>query len=92
MHNALLIAEVSRYIIDYLAEDAVRSPTASHAENTQKAGPSQRALAALSRTCRALSEPALDALWRRLHSLEPFLLCLPTRASYYGATADGVLV
>jgi hypothetical protein len=92
MHNALLIvdSEVLHYIIEYLAEDTVRKPTASRAKDTRKAG--RRALAALSRTCRAFSEPALDALWRRLHSLEPFLLCLPTRASYYGETADGVLV
>ena len=85
MHNALLIAEVFRYIVDYLAKDTVQNPAAFPTEDTRKTG--GRALAALSRTCRAFSEPALDALWRRLHSLEPFLQCLQTRTSY-----DGVLV
>jgi hypothetical protein len=90
MHNALLISEVLSCIVDYLAEDTVRNTTDFLAKDTRKTG--RRALAVLSRTCRTLSEPALDALWRRLHSLEPFLLCLPTKASYDDATADGALV
>ena len=53
MRNTLLISEVLRYIIDYLAEDTVRNPTASRTKDTRKAF--RRALAVLSRTCRALS-------------------------------------
>ena len=91
MHNALLISEVLGCIVDYLAEDTVRNPPDKFpAKDARKTG--RRALAVLSRTCRALSEPALDALWRRLHSLEPLLLCLPTKASYDDATVDGALV
>ncbi|EIW85496.1 hypothetical protein CONPUDRAFT_150305 [Coniophora puteana RWD-64-598 SS2] len=36
----------------------------------------KKALAALAQTCRAFSEPALDALWRELDSLLPLLECL----------------
>ena len=90
MHNALLISEVLGCIVDCLAEDTVRNPTDFRAKATRKAG--RRALAVLSRTCRAFSEPALDALWRRLQSLEPFLLCLSTKASFGDATVDGALV
>jgi hypothetical protein len=90
MHNALLISEVLGCIVECLAEDTVRNPTDFRAKDTRKA--SRRALAVLSRTCRALSEPALDALWRRLHSLEPFLLCFSTKASIDNAAVDGALV
>ena len=91
MRDALLISEVLSRIVDYLAEDTVRNPTDKFpAKDVRKTG--RQALAVLSRTCRALSEPALDALWRRLHSLEPFLLCLPTKASYDDATVNGALV
>ncbi|KAF8449075.1 hypothetical protein L210DRAFT_3756871 [Boletus edulis BED1] len=41
--------------------------------------------------CGAFSEPALDAVWRRLYSLKPFIRCLPTKASYEDTTADAAL-
>lgn len=90
MHNALLISEVLSCIFDYLTEDTVRHPKTFYARDTRKAG--RRALAVLARTCRAFSEPALDALWCRLHGLTPFMLCFPTRASYNDTTVDGALV
>lgn len=34
-------------------------------------------LAALARTCHALEEPALDALWKTQSSLIPLILCMP---------------
>ncbi|KAF7329214.1 hypothetical protein MKEN_00182000 [Mycena kentingensis (nom. inval.)] len=34
-------------------------------------------LACLARTCKTFKEPALDALWKKLVSLEPLLRCLP---------------
>lgn len=81
MRDALLIPEVLSGIIDSMAEDTVRHPNKSLSpRDTRKAG--RRALAVLARTCRALSEPVLDALWHRLYSLEPFMLGLPTKASY----------
>ena len=35
----------------------------------------RQALASLAQTCRAFSEPALDRLWEKLHSLEPLIRC-----------------
>lgn len=35
----------------------------------------RRALVSLAQTCRALSEPSLDCLWRWLYSLEPLIRC-----------------
>lgn len=35
----------------------------------------RRTLAALARTCRAFSDPALDYLWRKLDSLKPLIRC-----------------
>lgn len=90
MHHAFLISEVFSCIIGYFAEDTVRHPTSFYARDTRKDG--RRALTALAGTCRALSGPALDALWRRLHSLRPLMLCLPAKASYDDATVDGALV
>jgi hypothetical protein len=34
-------------------------------------------LARLARTCQALREPALDALWYELHGLIPLVKCMP---------------
>ena len=70
MHNRFLIYEILDCIISHLAQDT--------AKGVRKAG--RWALVALARTCHAFSEPALDALWRRLDSLQPFILCLPAKA------------
>ncbi|KAG9312666.1 hypothetical protein JVU11DRAFT_7082 [Chiua virens] len=83
MHDALFIPEIRSAILDTLVADSdtVPHPTLGNPwcphpirKDSWRAG--QRALAMLARTCRALSEPALDALWHRLHSLEPFLRCM----------------
>ena len=71
MHNALLIYEILGCIIDHLAQNLSEGV---HAR--------QRALGALARTCRAFSEPALDALWCRLRGLKPFMHCLLANAPY----------
>lgn len=81
MHRAMTISEVFGVVVDCLTEDTVLH-SSFVTEDTDKAG--RRALAVLARTCRAFSEPALDALWFRLHSLRPFVLCLPTKAWYDG--------
>ena len=70
MHDALLIYEVLDCIVHHLAQDLLDDVC------DEETAASQRALAALARTCRAFSVPALDALWCRLDSLEPFMLCL----------------
>ncbi|KAF8141299.1 hypothetical protein EV363DRAFT_1307710, partial [Boletus edulis] len=88
MHNALLIHEVLGRVVDYLAEDTARHPTAFPPKDTRKSG--RRALGILARTCRAFSEPALDSLWRRLHSLKPFMLCL-AKASYNDTSVEGAI-
>ena len=75
MYDALLIYEILDCIIVHLAQDLLK------AVDAKKAAASQRALAALARTCRAFSGPALGTPWSRLDSLEP-LLCLRTKASY----------
>ncbi|KAG6381572.1 hypothetical protein JVT61DRAFT_166 [Boletus reticuloceps] len=90
MHNALLISEVLGYIVDHLAEGTtLLSPGLYPPQDYDKAG--RQALAVLARTCRAFSEPALDAVWRRLYSLKPFIRCLPTKSSYEDTTADTAL-
>ncbi|KIJ62013.1 hypothetical protein HYDPIDRAFT_30833 [Hydnomerulius pinastri MD-312] len=72
MHNALLVAEVFTYILECLAQDTLHAPSLDVYTN----GTGWGALAALARTCHALSDPAIDLLWRRLHSLEPLVQCL----------------
>lgn len=39
----------------------------------------KRALSRLARTCRALSEPALDVLWRDLDSIVPIIGLFPVQ-------------
>ena len=85
MHVALLIPELLGSILGYL-EDTPQFP----GEHTY--GPGRKALAALASTCRALSEPALDALWRRLYTLKPLMLCVPTKAEVHTPPRDAALV
>ncbi|KAF7791367.1 hypothetical protein EIP86_002381 [Pleurotus ostreatoroseus] len=69
MHRAWQIDEVSNRIVSHVKTYDARGvrpdPT------------SLAALAALARTCRVVSSPALDQLWADLHSLLPILRCLP---------------
>jgi hypothetical protein len=65
MHQALLISEVVANICSQL----VRGP---HWYYDQCLG----TLAAFAVTCRAISEPALDALWCTQVSLAPLLRCM----------------
>ncbi|KAG9308701.1 hypothetical protein JVU11DRAFT_11658 [Chiua virens] len=84
MHNALLIPEVRSTILDCLAADTGKGgqPKISTSPNYTQPGAGQKALAALARTCRTLSESALDALWCLLPSLEPLLQCSRDKDSY----------
>ncbi|KIJ61998.1 hypothetical protein HYDPIDRAFT_30819 [Hydnomerulius pinastri MD-312] len=70
MHKALLVVEVFICILECLARDTIRAP------DEDVTGTGWGALAALAQTCRTLSDPALDLLWRRLHGLEPIVRCL----------------
>ncbi|KAH7926839.1 hypothetical protein BV22DRAFT_1127844 [Leucogyrophana mollusca] len=50
---------------------------------------SRQTLAALARTCRDFSEPALDILWARLDSLEPLVLRFPD--NIWSVSDEGVI-
>lgn len=65
--NPLLQQDLLHRILDQLAV-----PLQAH---TEEAKATRRALVALAQTCHALSDPALDCLWRKLYSLEPLVRC-----------------
>ncbi|EMD32756.1 hypothetical protein CERSUDRAFT_77137 [Gelatoporia subvermispora B] len=79
MHRCLQIAEVLDIILHILGGDP------SHYGRTLY--PS--ALAALARTCHALSEPALDVLWEKQNTLMRVILCLPTDCWIFVDEHDG---
>ena len=79
MHIALLIPELLGSILGYLEDIPQLQPFYLPREHTYGSG--RKALAALASTCRALSEPALNVLWRRLYTLKPLMLCVATKAS-----------
>lgn len=76
--NPLLVPDLLQCILDYfpipegMPDCGLFSSPSQALEDLRV---SQRALAALARTCRALSEPSLDRLWYRLHTLIPIFLC-----------------
>ncbi|KAG9318306.1 hypothetical protein JVU11DRAFT_390 [Chiua virens] len=87
MHNALLIPEIRSYILDYLvANTGDLLGDIKIFIRTQGAG--RRALGVLARTCRSLSEPALDELWYKLDSLEPLLQCSRAKGSDDSGTVN----
>lgn len=95
MHDALLISEILDRVLDNLEEDIARKPTTSPSRTTTTKDTRTtglRALAVLARTCHVLSEPALDALWRKLYSLRPLVLCLPTTTAFDDIGDDDALV
>ncbi|EIW81799.1 hypothetical protein CONPUDRAFT_143481 [Coniophora puteana RWD-64-598 SS2] len=67
MHPALDIVELLRHIFGYLNEDF----------DITSGCVNGRTLSALARTCQTFKEPALDALWENLSSLDPLIKCLP---------------
>ncbi|KIJ62001.1 hypothetical protein HYDPIDRAFT_115152 [Hydnomerulius pinastri MD-312] len=88
MHEALLIAEVFICVLECLAQDTILPPdgpdegflpfvSLEDTDGTSNTNTGWGALAALARTCRTLSDPAMDLLWRRLHSLDTIVRCLP---------------
>ena len=62
MHHALLIPDILDRIFQYIKLDGVHD--------------SYPTLFALARTCSALSEVSLDALWSDLESLYPLVSCI----------------
>ncbi|KAF8125946.1 hypothetical protein EV363DRAFT_1175099 [Boletus edulis] len=91
--NPLLIEELF-YAVLHCLVDATPEPSPNGVDVPYRVGTknipirapdpdTRRALAALARTCRAFTCPALDLLWRRLHSLEPLLWCFTSREAVY---------
>jgi len=87
MHTCLYISEIARMICSHLRQMAqlheMRTDDSSDFVQVR------RTLAGLARTCRALKEPALDALWWDLDSLYPLLTCLPVEVQRW---SDGSIV
>ncbi len=68
MHQLFLVSELVENIVNELAVDSnlhivIRG--------------SRRPLNCLSRTCRALCDVSLDALWREMDTLVPLVRCMP---------------
>ncbi|KAG6371869.1 hypothetical protein JVT61DRAFT_8866 [Boletus reticuloceps] len=95
--NPLLIAELFYAVLHYLVDttwDTTPEPSPNGVDIPYSVGTNgipiraydpdtRRTLAALARTCRAFTCPALDLLWRRLHSLEPLLWCFTSREAIF---------
>lgn len=74
MHRCLLISEVLCTILEF-TEQYGNSDSKDGCEEDRKL--TKRTLASLAQTCRALSTPALDQLWRHLDGLYPLIKLLP---------------
>lgn len=73
IRNPLLLPELFHYILDYIdAPDPVDYEIRVH----QPSRAARKTLFALAQTCRAISEPSLDHLWRAPGSLVPLICCL----------------
>lgn len=70
MHRCLSVTEIVSIICAELS-----------AEDTANGHRCLGSLAALARTCRAMQEPALDALWAELSTLWPLLMNMDTSES-----------
>ncbi|KAG2127726.1 uncharacterized protein EDB93DRAFT_198165 [Suillus bovinus] len=62
MHRALLVPDILDHILAFIKADSLQI--------------SRRTFAALARTCSALSDASLDALWNELRSLYPLVSCI----------------
>lgn len=62
MHHALLVPDILDHIFAFIKADSQQI--------------SRRTFAALARTCSALSDASLDALWSELRSLYPLVSCI----------------
>ncbi|KAH8102468.1 hypothetical protein BXZ70DRAFT_1006388 [Cristinia sonorae] len=74
MHHALLIHEILEIILQYFT---LQDEDFKERYKYWRLRLYRRTLAYLARTCKALSDPALDVLWARQSSLMPVLKLLP---------------
>ena len=91
MHRCLLISEILETIFSsgYLSPDVSSSLLTSWTPQYEAYFADRKStLYALAMTCRTFKEPALDALWSILYSIEPLLRCvmLHEETVYYDAT------
>ncbi|KAF9236359.1 hypothetical protein BU15DRAFT_77074 [Melanogaster broomeanus] len=87
MHSCFLLPELTLHIVSFLADDRSTSTSSSSRYLTNA-----RDVARLARTCKALSEPALDVLWNTQHSLAPLVMCLPQDVWYLGGSGRKTIV
>ncbi|OJA20340.1 hypothetical protein AZE42_10289 [Rhizopogon vesiculosus] len=71
MHHALFLPEITSNIFEFL-NPFLSEPTASHERDRL----CLQDIAAVARTCHALSGPALDVLWDTQLCLGPLLMCM----------------
>ncbi|KIK77603.1 hypothetical protein PAXRUDRAFT_834947 [Paxillus rubicundulus Ve08.2h10] len=77
MHRCLLVNEIVCLIFEFIKEWDEYPPQDGESKWSHTEG--KRTLASLARTCRTFKEPALDALWMKLDSLDPLIRVLPRR-------------
>ncbi|KAF9237980.1 hypothetical protein BU15DRAFT_62825 [Melanogaster broomeanus] len=78
MHRCLLVNEILCLICEFIREWDEYPPEDAEAFSWDHTA-GRKTLASLARTCRTCSEPALDALWVKLDSLDPLIKVLPRR-------------
>lgn len=77
-HRALLVPEIVRLIFGFVQAWDEENPAGECIGFiTQTEG--KRSLAYLARTCHFFHEPAIDALWMNLESIDPLIKLLPRR-------------
>ncbi|KAI0710307.1 hypothetical protein C8T65DRAFT_829666 [Cerioporus squamosus] len=78
-YRALMCQEIAENICEFL-DPSYHHQGKSHHSDGVKSIECKRTLARLARTCKALSDPALRVLWRRLSGLKKLLQLLPQYA------------
>ncbi|KAI5988877.1 hypothetical protein EDC04DRAFT_2817658 [Pisolithus marmoratus] len=86
MHRCLYVPEIARMICGHVRQMAQIQEMQS--DDPSPVYEARWTLSGLARTCKALKDPALDALWTDLDSLYPLLTCLPVEVR---RTSDGLI-
>ncbi|PSR74749.1 hypothetical protein PHLCEN_2v9628 [Hermanssonia centrifuga] len=74
-HQLFFISELVERILEQLKLEA-----RGHDDRFLRYVPDRKSLFAMSRTCKALSEISLDALWKEMDTLLPVFNCMPAEA------------
>lgn len=78
VHHALFVPEIVRLIFGFVQAWDEENPAGECIGFVTATG-GKRSLAYLARTCRFFHEPAIDALWMNLESIDPLIKLLPRR-------------